>query len=293
LSQPNTRASVFQAAVWMSGAIFAFTSMAVAGRELSPELDTFEIMTYRSMIGVVLVMSIGGFAGTLNQITRRDLHLHGARNLAHFTGQNLWFYAITVIPLAQVFVFEFTSPIWVTLLAPLFLGETLTRRKILLTLVGFLGILIVARPGAAPISPGMIAAALSAVCFAATAIFTKKLTQRETITCIMFYLTSIQLCFGLVASGFDGDIAWPSSQAWPWLFVVGISGLLAHFCLTTALKLAPASVVMPIDFARLPVIIVIGAVFYNEPIEAAVMIGAVLIFAATYANIAFETRKGR
>ena len=80
-----------KAALWMTGAITSFTSMAVAGREISYDLDTFEIMMYRSFVGVVIVLAVAGYAGTLNQVTRRHMGTHAIRNIAHFTGQNLWF----------------------------------------------------------------------------------------------------------------------------------------------------------------------------------------------------------
>ena len=281
-----------RAAIWMIGAIFAFTSMAVAGRALAGQFDTFEIMTYRSLLGIIIVVSVAGWAGTLNQITRRSLHLHGIRNLSHFTGQNLWFYAITMAPLAQVFALEFTSPLWVTILAPFFLQERLTRTRVFAALAGFVGILIVTRPGTAMmLNPGLIAAGIAAIAFAGSAIFTRLLTRTETITCILFYLTTMQAVFGLICAGYDGDIAWPQGTAWFWLALVGCAGLLAHFCLTKALSMAPASVVMPIDFARLPIIALVGMLLYGEALELVVFIGAILIFAANYVNIRVETRK--
>lgn len=269
----------------MTGAIVSFTAMAVAGRAASLELDTFEIMTYRSLIGLVLVVLIGGAAGTLRQVTRRGLHLHLARNLAHFAGQNLWFLSLTLIPLAQVFALEFTSPLWVMILAALFLGERFTAVKAGVAVVGIIGVIMVLQPGAAPPSPGMAAAALAAVGFAVTAIFTKFLTRTETITCILFWLTLMQLLLGLGFSLYDGQMTWPSPAAWPWAIVISIAGLAAHFCLTTALSLAPASVVMPMDFVRLPVIALVGVALYQEPLNALVLGGAALIFVANYVNI--------
>ena len=282
---------VVKAAVWMIGAIASFTAMAIAGRAVSFELDTFEIMMFRSFVGIVLVLVIAQAAGTLDQVTRRSLGLHGLRNVCHFTGQNLWFFALTTIPLAQLFALEFTSPLWVLLLSPLFLGERLTRPKFLAALTGFIGVLIVVRPDFTALDTGVICAAASAIFFAGTAIATRKLTRTETITCILFYLTVMQAGLGIVAAGYDGDIALPSAGSVPWLILIGCAGLLAHFCLTTALSLAPASIVMPIDFARLPVIAVIGALFYNEAIDLWVLVGALLIFGANYANIRLESRR--
>ena len=279
------------AAIWMIGAIVSFTSMAVAGRAVSFELDTFEIMMYRSFIGIAIVTSALVLSRRTHEITRRSLPVHLVRNISHFAGQNLWFYAITVIPLAQVFALEFTSPIWVMLLAVVVLREPLSRSRVLAALAGFAGILIVTQPWAAPISPGIAMAALAALGFAGSAVFTRLLTRTETIACILFWLTVMQAAFGVICAGFDGDVALPSAASWPWLALIGCAGLVAHFCLTKALSLAPAAVVVPVDFARLPVIVVVGAVLYGEPVEAAVLVGAALIFGANYLNILAETRR--
>ena len=280
-------------ALWMIGAIVSFTAMAIAGRAVSFELDTFEIMMYRSFLGIAVVVAVAGAAGTLGQITRRNLGLHTARNLAHFFGQNCWFYALTVIPLAQLFALEFTSPIWVLLLAPLFLGERLTWAKIGFAALGFLGVLIVARPDFGAVNPGILVAAAAAIGFAGSAIFTKLLTRTETITCILFYLTVMQAVFGIICAGIDGDVALPSAASLPGLGVIGLAGLVAHFCLTKALTLAPASVVMPVDFVRLPAIALIGMLLYSEPLDSLVFLGAAVIFSANYLNILREARMAK
>ncbi|WP_386682145.1 DMT family transporter [Loktanella sp. R86503] len=275
-----------RACLWMIGAIFSFTSMAIAGRQVSFALDTFEIMTYRSLLGIAIVGCVAYAAGTWRQINTQQLGLHALRNLSHFTGQNLWFFALTMIPLAQVFALEFTTPIWVLLLSPLLLGERMTRTGLIAALIGFVGVLIVTRPGSAPISAGLIAGALCAIGFAFSAIFTRKLTRTQTITCILFYLTVMQAVFGLICAGFDGDIALPTAATLPWLIVIGCAGLFGHFCLTSALALAPASIVMPIDFARLPSVAILGALIYQEPLDPYVFLGAALIFGGNYLNIA-------
>jgi len=282
-----------RAAVWMTGAIVSFSAMAVAGRELAGALDTFEIMLFRSAIGLVVVLLVAGAAGTLNQITTRQLHIHLARNVVHFIGQNLWFLAIALIPLAQVFALEFTSPIWAMFLAAIILGERLTGARLVTAAIGFIGVLIITRPWDIALSPGVIAGALAAVGFGATAVFTRLLTRRHSVTCILFWLTAMQLVFALISAGYDGDIALPSAGAWAWVTVVAISGLVAHFCLTKALSLAPAAVVMPVDFARLPLIAVVGFVVYDEGLDIAVLIGGAMIFAANYLNISAENRQNR
>ncbi|MCR9126418.1 MAG: DMT family transporter [Rhodobacteraceae bacterium] len=292
-ADPQDTAPVLRAALWMIGAICSFSAMAVAGREAGLTLDTFEIMMYRSLVGLIIVVAVITAMRRWSEITTRNFGTQMLRNAVHFSGQNLWFYAVTVIPLAQVFALEFTSPLWVVLLSPLILGERLTAVRLISALVGFAGILIVARPGAVPLSPGLLAAAGAALFFALTNLFTKRLTRTETIACIMFYLTAAQLVLGLVFSGYDGDIALPDAAAAPWVIVIALAGLVAHFCITNALAIAPATVVVPIDFVRLPTIAVIGMLVYGEALDLWVFVGALVIFGANYLNIWTETHKKR
>jgi len=276
----------------MMGAVVSFISMAVAGRAVAFELDTFEIMLYRSIIGVGLVLLVGGISGTLGQINSRNMGLHLIRNSSHFLGQNLWFYALTVITLPQLFAFEFSVPLWVALVAPFFLSEKLTPARLGSALVGFIGILIVARPDQIGLSPGMIAAAVAALGFTGTAITTKLLTRSQSATCIMFWLTVIQAVLALGFAGYDGDIALPGPTSLPWIVLIGFAGLFAHFCITRALQVAPAVIVYPMDFVRLPLAAAIGIVFYGEPFQTLVFVGAGIILAANYFNIRTETRTG-
>lgn len=280
-----------RAAAWMIGTIIAFSAMAVAGRELAGHLDTFELMFYRSLIGLFIILAIGGSTGTLPHISPRLLHIHLIRNICHFAGQNLWFFAIGLIPLTQVFALEFTSPIWAIFLAVLVLGERLTLVRLISAGLGLVGILIITRPWGITPGPGTIAAALAAIGFAGSVVFTRLLTRSQPIISILFWLTVMQSALGLVFALWDGQITWPTPGDMIWLLVVGIGGLVAHFCLTKAVSLAPAAIVAPVDFARLPVIAVIGLVLYSEPLDALVLLGAAIIFAANYLNIMVETRK--
>lgn len=274
------------AALWMTGSIAAFTSMAIATRQINGAHDTFEILAYRSVIGWVLVLGIALAMGQAGRIRRDRVGSHLVRNVFHFTGQSLWFWAITLIPLAQVFALEFTSPIWVILLSPLFLGERLTRRKLLAAALGFAGILIVARPDFTALETGVLAAAGAAVFFAVTNLMTKALTtDGEAIVSILFWLTLIQACFGTIAMAADGSVTLPTLATLPWLALIGVAGITAHLCLTTALSLAPASTVVPVDFARLPIIAAIGALVYAEPVEPSLFLGAALIFLGIWLNL--------
>jgi drug/metabolite transporter (DMT)-like permease len=273
------------AAVWMAGAIASFTTLAVAGRTVSVDLSTFEIMLWRSLIGLTIVLGWIALRRPARAFTTDRLPLHLARNLAHFAGQNLWFYAITALPLATVFALEFTTPIWGLFFAPLFLGERLTRRGLVSAAIGFAGILVVADPSRATLSPGLVAAAGSAVGFALSIMMTKILTRHEPLIAILFWLHAMQAVFALIVTGHDGVIAAPAPERLPWMLLIGVAGLTAHLCLTRALQSAPATLVMPMDFARLPVIALVAMAVYGEPLDPRVLVGAALIFLGNWVNL--------
>ncbi|MHA3913634.1 DMT family transporter [Halovulum sp. GXIMD14793] len=280
------------AALWMMGAVASFSLMAVAGRELSGVLDTYELMAFRSLIGIAIVLLVAAATGQIGHIRLQRMTLHMVRNLFHFAGQNLWFYAIMAgIPLAQVFAFEFTTPIWVTLLAPVFLGERMTRIRLLSVLIGFVGILIVARPGQLQMSAGLLAAAACVIGFIGTVMSTKLLSRSEAVMSILFWMVVMQAVFGLIMAGYDGDITLPTGIDLAWVAIVACCGLGAHFCVTTALSLAPASLVSPMDFLRLPVIALIGFALYKEPLEIAVFVGGAIILLANLINLRTARRQ--
>jgi drug/metabolite transporter (DMT)-like permease len=138
---------------------------------------------------------------------------------------------------------------------------------------------------------GIVQAGLSAVGFAASAVLTRRLTRTMSVLSILFWLSVMQAVFALICAGYDGMIALPRGTAVLWVVAIGIGGIVAHLSLTTALSLAPASVVIPIDFARLPLITVVAALLYGEAVAPWVYVGAAVIFAANYLNILSESRR--
>ncbi len=276
---------------WILGAAASFTLMAVAGREIQTEMNTFELMLYRSSIGfaalaLIVWRSDRGFA----QIRTAQPAQHVRRNVVHYAGQNLWFFAVATIPLAQLVALEFTNPIWVALLAPVFLAEPLTRARLLAAAVGFAGVMVVAQPGQIGFGAGQAAALTAAVCFAMTTIFTKRLMREDTVLCVLFWMTLAQAAMSLPLA-LPGGIPWPSTEIAPWVGLAGVTGLTAHYALTSALDHAPAIVVAPMEFIRLPVFAAAGMWLYGEPLSVAVFAGAALIIAANLLNMRAERRR--
>jgi drug/metabolite transporter (DMT)-like permease len=221
----------------------------------------------------------------LHEINLKEIRTHLKRNVAHFTGQNLWLYALASITLAEVTSLEFTMPIWIVLFSYLMLDEKMDKFKILSVCIGFIGVLITVRPDIESINLGLIAAAISAIVFALTNIYTRRLTRTESTLTILFFLTAMQLIFGLITSLLDGRLDIPTTENIAWIVVIGFAGLGAHYCITTALSLAPPTVVAPIDLLRLPIVVLIGVMFYSEQGDMFIYLGAALIIFANFINL--------
>ena len=285
--------NLVKAALWMGAAILSFSAMAVAGRELLADMNTFELMLYRSVVGFVIVCAImacrpAGFA----LIRTRNLRLHLLRNAVHYTGQNLWFYAISLIALSQVVAIEFTNPIWVAVLAPFLFGEKLTRARLAAAVLGFLGVLIVAQPGASAFGVGQVAVAVAALLYALNTIYTKQIMRHDHVLTVLFWMTLLQGAASLLLS-LPGGIPIPPAQDLVFILVVGLTGVSAHYALTSALAWAPATIVAPMDFARLPIIALVGMLVYGETVSPWVALGAVIIVVANLINLRDGARRPR
>ena len=277
--------NTIKGSLWMIGGVFCLTSMAIVGKEISLQIDTFEILFFRSVIGVCIILFFLVKKNLLHEINLKEIRTHLKRNLAHFIGQNLWLYALASITLAEVTSLEFTMPIWIVFFSYLMLNEKLDKYKIISVCIGFVGVLITVRPDIETLNLGLIAAAISAIVFALTNIYTRKLTRTESTLTILFFLTSMQLVFGLITSLLDGQLDIPTNENIIWIVTIGFAGLGAHYCITTALSLAPPTVVAPIDLLRLPIVVLIGVFFYSEQGDIFIYFGASLIIFANWLNL--------
>lgn len=279
---PKNVPPVIRAALWMSGALVSFSAMAISGRQLSAELTTFQILFFRSVGGLALLAVLLQRSGWA-QVRTQVFGTHLLRNVTHFGGQYAWFYGIALIPLAEVFAIEFTVPIWTAILATIFLGERMTRLRSMAVLLGFAGILVILRPGVEAISVPALVVLGGALCFAISHVFVKRLTRTETPLTIPFYMTAIQLPISLLPA--LPHWVWPSGGMWSWVGVVAVTSVSAHYCLARAFQLADATVVVPMDFLRLPLIAVIGFAFYGEALTVWVFVGGLIVCIATWLNL--------
>ena len=197
-------------------------------------------------------------------------------------------YAIGALALATVFAIEFTMPVWTALLAAAFLGEHLTQGRLVQLVLGLVGVTIILRPGLGAFHPAALVMLLGSFFYAGNMIFTKRLSVTDSALAVTFWMSSVQLPVTLVAA-LPSWVA-PQLADLPWIVVIGAGSFAAHYSMTRAMKLADATVVVPIDFIRLPLIAVVGAVFYAEPFDPLVVAGAAVIFVGTYYSLRHETR---
>jgi drug/metabolite transporter (DMT)-like permease len=283
-----TQRDLLRVILWMTGALLSFSAMAVSVRGLAKVLHVFEILAIRNASGLVILLAIGlAQPNLLRTLTLHRARLQLARNTIHFGAQYLWMLSVTLLPLATVFALEFTMPAYAAILAVVFLGEKVTAGRIGVVVLGFLGVLVILRPGIASFNPAALFVLTAAFGFAVSLIQTKALTTSETTYAIVLWMNAVQLPLALIGSEPKNFLNLGAAQALP-LTGVAISGLTSHFCLTQAFRYGDATVVVPLDFMRIPLIALVGWWLYGEALDAYVFAGAGLIVLGISWNLRAE-----
>lgn len=257
--------------------------MAVAGREATRVLSVFQVMELRSLIGFCLLYPLIHRAGGLRAMRTARPWQHMLRNVAHYGAQCGWLAALNLISLAQVVSIEFTMPIWVAIMAVTFLGERMGLWKNIAVVLGLVGVAIIVRPFGGDVSTGQIIALAASVGFATSVIMVKALTRTDRVIAILFWMVVIQSALGLIPAVLVWQ--WPSVQAWEWLAVIGFCGTYSHYCMARAMLHADATVVVPMDFLRVPLAALTGWLVYAERIDLYTAVGAALILAGNLLNL--------
>lgn len=281
-----------QAVLWMTGTILSFCLMAVGVRELSADFTTLQILALRSIIGLLVIslMIVCRRRTTLFLSARKPFHL--LRNLFHFAGQYGWFLGISLLPLAEVFALEFTVPIWTVIIAALFLGEKLALYKVVAVALGMAGVIVVLQPGSKLFDPAAFIVLGAAVCYAISHTCTKALSGTEDPLTILFYMCLVQWPIATVLAGLTTEsYRMPETAECLWLLLVGLTALTAHFCITRAMQVAEAGIVVTLDFLRLPLIALIGVAWYSEAFHFSLIIGAGLMLLGNLLNSYYSTRR--
>ncbi len=286
-----TASQIGRVVLWMIGTLLSFSALAVSIRTLAGALSVFEILTVRSALGLVILIGLCLARPQLRSgLFSSRLGLNLIRNVIHFASQYAWALSITLLPFATVFALEFTMPAWVALLAVLFLHERLTAGRIAVIVTGLIGVLVIIRPGLESFRPAAFLVLTAAFGFSVFNILTKRVSDTDSPFSIVFWMNAMQLPMGLAGS----DPTFPLRLGLPQLpavIAIGVVGLSAHYCLANAFRSGDASLVVPLDFARLPLIAVIGWLFFAERLDVFTFIGAAIILCGIFWNLRAETRR--
>lgn len=285
--------NILRVVLWMTGTLLSFSVMAVSIRLLAGTLSVFEILTVRSFGALLILFSLLALNPGLRPAARtKRIPMHFFRSAIHFAGQYSWATALTLLPFATVFALEFTLPVWVLILAVVVLGEKLTSGRIVVIVLGFIGCLVILRPGLIAFQPASILVLLCSFFYAVFNVATKQMTSTETTFGIVFWMNLLQ--FPLAAAGSD-PLFVTRLEAWQFAPIagVGIAGLSAHYCMARAFRYGDASLVIPLDFLRVPLIALVGWLFFGESVDALVFVGAGIILAGILWNLRLEARDAK
>ena len=271
------------AALWMAGWLALMVIIAIAGREALRELNVFQLILIRSSVGLLLLYPLIHRAGGFVAMKTRRLPLHLVRNTIHFGAQLGWFFALTLIPIGQVVAIEFTMPIWTAIVAAMLLGERITVWKVAAIVLGIVGVVMIVRPATGEINPGQLIALAAAVGFGISVAIVKSLTRTEQTVTIVFYMAVVQIAGSLLPGLYAWT--WPSPTAWGWAIMVAFCGTFSHYCMTRAMLYADATVVVPMDFLRVPLTALAGWLLYSERLDAFTVLGAALILTGNLVNL--------
>lgn len=276
---------------WMTGTLLSFSAMALSIRGLAGSLTIFEILTLRTCGGVAILLSLALIRPDLRpQMRPRRMGINLLRNSIHFASQYCWALGLTLLPLATVFALEFTMPVWLAVIAVIVLGEKMTAGRIAVVVFGLTGALVILRPGLETFNPAALLVLAAAFGYAMFNALTKKLTATEGTFGIVFWMNAMQLPIGYAFSDplFFSKLG--LSQL-PSVIGVGVAGLSAHYCLANAFRAGDATLVMPIDFLRVPLIALIGWWFFSESVDIFVFLGSAIMLAGIVWNLRSEAKR--
>jgi drug/metabolite transporter (DMT)-like permease len=272
--------------LWMAVAALFFAVSAGLVRHISVTIDAFEQTFWRQFLGLLIILPFVWRNGLVG-LRSRQIKTNLMRNLAGYAGISLYFYSVTLIPLAESLALQFTLPLFTIVFAMLILAEKVGVHRWTATIIGFLGALVILRPGMIAIQPGALMALASAACLAMSDTLVRRLSRTDTTLSIVFYSYLLQVPVALAVA--LPNWVTPMAADWPWLIALGACSFIAQWGLSRAFVLAEASLVSPILFLRLPIVAIIGYVFFAQVPDVWTWVGAVVICASAYYAAQRET----
>ncbi|MDC8804551.1 DMT family transporter [Halomonas pacifica] len=274
--------------LWMCAGVFCLSVGDAIAKWLGEVHSPVQIIFFRTLVSLPLIALIARFYGGLRKLTTRRPGVHLVRGL-FATGTMLCFvFGLTLLPLAETTAIAFAAPLFVTLLSVPLLGERVERLPLVAALVGFLGVLVVVRPGGAGFEVGGLVVVGAALCYAMLMITARRYGVREYLWAMVFYVTLVPL----VVTGVLLPWVWqvPAPLHWLGFLGAGIFGIGAMACITLAFRHAPAALAAPFDYTGMLWAVLLGWWIWGEIPDAWVFAGSALIIGSGLA-IAFHERR--
>lgn len=269
-------------------AVVGLAGIMISVRALKPDIHLLELLFLRALVGLIVVAAIMAPHGRRGLITKRPA-MQIIRNMVHVTAQFCVFFAVIAIPLAEVTAIEFTIPAMTAAIAALTIGEKVSSHRWIGMAMSFAGVLFIVRPGFVEVPAEVLIIIVGALFFSINNVMVKVLSQTDSAGTMVFTMNALQV---LILIG-PALYFWttPEWRHVPWILTLGLSGMIAHYCMSRALQLIDTSVCFPIDFLRLPLIAVIAWLAWDETFSPWTVFGAVIIFGSTYYAISREARE--
>ena len=265
-------------ALWMVLAGVFFTILSIMIRMASREVHILEVVFFRYFINLIIMLPWLlriGYRG----LKTNNLKFYVARSSCSFMGALCWFAAMALMPLAEATALGFTTPLFATLGAVLFLSETVRARRWVALFIGFMGTLIILRPGFSVITAPALFAVFGALFIAGSALFVKVLSRTDSPNTIVLYTGILATPISLIPAAFVW--VWPSFEGWLWLVGVGAMATFGHLAYTRAFAVADTSAVLPFDYIRLIFVAIAAFILFGEVPDIWTWIGGCVIGSAT------------
>ncbi len=267
-----------RAALWMVAACAGFACMTGVIRHISETLPPFEIVFFRNLFGL-LALTPWLMRNGVSALKTDRLGLYSVRALTGLTAMMTWFWAVSIVPLADATALSFTAPMFATVLAVFFLGETVRLRRWSATLIGFGGAMIILRPGVGELDPALLIVLISAAAMSMSGIFVKKLTSTESPAKAVAWSGIMMVPLSFVPALLVWQ--WPTGEAWVWLIILGIAATGSHIAMNRSISLSDITAVLPYDFTRLPFAALVGYLAFDQMPDLWTWVGAAVIFTSS------------
>jgi drug/metabolite transporter (DMT)-like permease len=277
----DSRSAAMRGIGWMVLSGIGYSINAGLVKQLSSDLNTMEIVFWRSVVATVILLPfLCKHIGATGRESLKNWHLFLLRGFFTYLAMGATYYALANMPIADVYALQFTLPLFMILAAILFLGEKARVGSWVACIVGFIGTLIILRPGFETITIAALAALASAVLYSCTNIFIKKLSRTESTTTITVFGNLVMVVLAVIPLLFAWR--WPPIHTIGWIIALGVFTTAGQWALARAIATADARIVWPFDFLRMPFTVGVGYVMFGQLPGIWTWVGAVVIFGAAY-----------